>query len=96
MAWLAAGVVRVILIGRRCNRAVQHLPGPKFSSAVGIFQLLASRKDLHRMVTEWVEQHGPLLQLSAGCQQVRLLLCCHGAALHSGQTRTRAGRRNAC
>lgn len=70
MAWLVAGMARMVLIGRRCCRAVQHLPGPKFSGAFGLFQLLASRRDMHCLLTEWAEEHGPLYQLSAGCQQV--------------------------
>ena len=44
------------------SQALKDLPGPEYG-LLGILGLLRTRKDLHRQVTEWAEQYGPIYRV---------------------------------
>lgn len=44
------------------SQALKDLPGPSYG-LLGILPLLRTRKDLHRQVTEWAEQYGPIYRV---------------------------------
>lgn len=65
-AWSAVAPVRKLSTAIRSaqhqSRALRLLPGPRYG-ILGILPLLRIRKDLHRQVTEWAEQYGPIFKI---------------------------------
>ena len=55
--------------GRRA-RMLQGLPGPSYG-LLGILPLLQRRHDLHKLITEWAEEYGPVFRCAAGCASCR-------------------------
>ena len=59
-----------MVIKQRGARAVQHLPGPDTPGFFGILSQLAKRRDAHRLLTEYAEEHGPLFRVRTAFMQV--------------------------
>ncbi|KAK9801866.1 hypothetical protein WJX73_003752 [Symbiochloris irregularis] len=65
-AWSAVGPVLKLTSAVRAahqrSLALRGLPGPQYG-LLGILPFLRARKDLHRQVTEWAEQYGPIFKV---------------------------------
>ena len=78
----------------RRSRALSALPGPKYPWLLGMTQFLRT-KEPHRLVTELVEQYGPIFKMRVMSFHVRCLhayqrlhvpwLLCSSALLHALQ-----------
>ena len=56
---------------RRITLAIQHLTGPRMG-LLGVVELLASRPDSHRALTELADQFGPIFKMHALFFRVRV------------------------
>ena len=47
---------------RRQAHALRQLPGPRYG-VLGVLPIAQSRRDLHRLLTEWAEAYGPVYRI---------------------------------
>eukprot|EP00884_Botryococcus_braunii_P006038 jgi/Botrbrau1/15435/Bobra.43_2s0060.1 len=62
LAWFLVWLrLEWIAVSRR-SKALKDLPGPSYG-LIGILDVVAKQKDIHRVATEWVNTYGPILRV---------------------------------